>query len=621
MASHDAPRVVIIGGGLSGLVAADALQAAHPALNVTVLESAPRLGGRTHAIPLATQPAVTVDVGGQWVGPDQTAALSVVSRFGIQLMPQYNRGKRALVLNGKLSSYTGLIPSASLSALVDAQAILLALKSYQLIAHMFPSGAAARRWDSSTVEDFLRASMWTNQGRALVRIVVQALFGLEPAQVSMLALLRYVNASGGSVEKMTEMDGKSLQAWTLVGGTQQMSQKLAAAIVARRGGEVRLNSRVTAIRRDAGRATSLLTVVIDGGAEITCDHVILCVPPPNARLIAYDPPLPPHRIELMNSSVMGGILKVLVVYRTPFWRLGGWSGEVIVDVATDPHEGPSFNMFDVSAPPPSSNTAAAAATATAESPSSPVVDSDVNAAALLSTVTPGEGGSTVDWWSPPSAAVASAPLLCCVPRVPAAAAFQPKIVPAASSESALRPLGPALVMFLNGDMARKWSGADKAEARRAALIAQLVRTFGPEAAHPVEMIERDWVADVFTKGCPIGSYGAGVLSKFGLARALGEPCWPDEDFPTASAAAAAAAASAIPSASAPAAAPPPAIGGAFAAGGEGSSRPRAASARLHFAGTETATISTGFMDGAIRSGQRVAAEVLRELVGKHSSTK
>lgn len=35
--------------------------------------------------------------------------------------------------------------------------------------------------------------------------------------------------------------------------------------------------------------------------------------------------------------------------------------------------------------------------------------------------------------------------------------------------------------------------------------------------------------------------------------------------------------------------------------------------RIHWAGTETATVWTGYMDGAVQSGQRAAAEVLAQL--------
>ena len=35
--------------------------------------------------------------------------------------------------------------------------------------------------------------------------------------------------------------------------------------------------------------------------------------------------------------------------------------------------------------------------------------------------------------------------------------------------------------------------------------------------------------------------------------------------------------------------------------------------RIHWAGTETATTWNGYMDGAVRSGERAAAEVLADL--------
>jgi monoamine oxidase len=35
--------------------------------------------------------------------------------------------------------------------------------------------------------------------------------------------------------------------------------------------------------------------------------------------------------------------------------------------------------------------------------------------------------------------------------------------------------------------------------------------------------------------------------------------------------------------------------------------------RIHWAGTETATVWAGYMDGAVQSGKRAAAEVLAEL--------
>jgi monoamine oxidase len=112
-----------------------------------------------------------------------------------------------------------------------------------------------------------------------------------------------------------------------------------------------------------------------------------------------------------------------------------------------------------------------------------------------------------------------------------------------------------LLTFAEGAHARELSRSSPAE-RRAATVACLVRAFGPRAGSPTEFLERDWAAERWSGGC----YGAhappGVLTQFGPA--LRDPCGP-----------------------------------------------------IHWAGTETATVWAGYMDGAIRSGERVAAALTR----------
>ena len=112
-----------------------------------------------------------------------------------------------------------------------------------------------------------------------------------------------------------------------------------------------------------------------------------------------------------------------------------------------------------------------------------------------------------------------------------------------------------LLTFAEGVHARELSRRSPAE-RRAATVTCLTRAFGPRAGSPTEFLERDWAAERWSGGC----YGAhappGVLTQFGPA--LRDPC-----------------------------------------------------GRIHWAGTETATVWAGYMDGAIRSGERVAAALTR----------
>ena len=111
-----------------------------------------------------------------------------------------------------------------------------------------------------------------------------------------------------------------------------------------------------------------------------------------------------------------------------------------------------------------------------------------------------------------------------------------------------------IALHAAGPRARKLEAAGPDERRRVALEI-LTRRFGAKAADPVELHEQNWAEQEWTRGCSQGHFGTGVLTQFGrhLRESVG---------------------------------------------------------RIHFAGTETAAESHGAIDGAVRSGERAAAEVL-----------
>ena len=111
-----------------------------------------------------------------------------------------------------------------------------------------------------------------------------------------------------------------------------------------------------------------------------------------------------------------------------------------------------------------------------------------------------------------------------------------------------------LVGFMDGAHARE-AAELPAEQRHKLVVESLVKYFGPQAAEPFDIVEQDWGAEEFTRGCYGGRLTAGALTHFG--KALAAP-----------------------------------IG------------------RIHWAGAETATRWSGYMDGAITSGHRAAGEIL-----------
>jgi monoamine oxidase len=105
-----------------------------------------------------------------------------------------------------------------------------------------------------------------------------------------------------------------------------------------------------------------------------------------------------------------------------------------------------------------------------------------------------------------------------------------------------------------GPEAVKLSALAPAERQRTFLDA-LVTRFGTRATTPFHYGELDWGAEEWTRGAMFAHYAPGVLTGFG--RALREPC-----------------------------------------------------GRIHWAGTETATLWSGSIEGAVRSGERAADEVM-----------
>jgi monoamine oxidase len=117
------------------------------------------------------------------------------------------------------------------------------------------------------------------------------------------------------------------------------------------------------------------------------------------------------------------------------------------------------------------------------------------------------------------------------------------------------PDGPGfLVGFIEAHNALKWTGRPQEE-RRKLIVDRIVSFFGPEAAHPIDYEDQDWPSEVWTRGC-YGAYMApGVMTTVG--HSIRQP-----------------------------------------------------HGRIHWAGTETSTRWMGYIDGALRSGDRAAAEVL-----------
>jgi monoamine oxidase len=124
----------------------------------------------------------------------------------------------------------------------------------------------------------------------------------------------------------------------LVGGMDQLPN----AFRQRLGDRVRVSSQVTRIER---KGAGVVVHYRNGGEsrELEADHVIVAVPPPVARRIEFEPPLPPSADAALKSILFYPATKVMLQMRTRFWKNLGLGG---LDLAHA--EGKFERLHDVS---------------------------------------------------------------------------------------------------------------------------------------------------------------------------------------------------------------------------------------------------------------------------------
>jgi monoamine oxidase len=322
-ARHD---VVVVGAGLAGLTAARRL--VDGGANVTVLEAAGRVGGRTLSQDHA---GVRIDLGGQWLGPTQKRVKALADEFGIPLFDTYDDGKNVLVSDGKRSTYSGAIPKISLVKLISLQTALTALdrktKRVDVGAPWASRGAA--RIDAESVDDWARRFVPSRAARGILTAGIRVVFGAEPNEVSMLYLAAYA-AAGGSFMELIQTAGGA-QERRFIPGAQELSLRCAAQL----GERVILNSPVHAITQEGTR----LTVSAEAG-EWNADAAVVTLPPALAGNIDYHPELPQGRRALTDRFPSGATIKCHLFYEEPFWRAEGLSGQAVLS------HGPVSATFD-----------------------------------------------------------------------------------------------------------------------------------------------------------------------------------------------------------------------------------------------------------------------------------
>ncbi len=170
--------------------------------------------------------------------------------------------------------------------------------------------------------EWVKRETWTSVGAEAYREALRVILCVEPCEVSMLAWLHYIKSSGG-MQLLTD----NAQDRKFVGGSQQISDKLAAALQ----GRVQLNAAVQCITWHPDRGAR---VDLRSGQQYPCDYVVVAMAPALYGRIQFCPPLPALRSQLCQRCPMGCIIKTVMHFERAWWREKGFSGSVFCDRCT-----------------------------------------------------------------------------------------------------------------------------------------------------------------------------------------------------------------------------------------------------------------------------------------------
>ncbi|RKR20094.1 flavin monoamine oxidase family protein [Arthrobacter oryzae] len=310
--------VVIVGAGPSGLTAARQLKKA--GLSVAVLEARDRVGGRTWT---DTIDGAMLEIGGQWVSPDQTALLALIEDLGLQTYSRYREGESVYIgADGKRTLYTGesFPVSETTAAEMDKLTVLLDSLAADIGAEEPWAHPKARELDTVSFHHWLRQNSTDEEACNNIGLFIAGGMLTKPAHAFSALQAVLMAASAGSFSNLTDED--FILDKRVVGGMQQVSLLQAAEL----GEDVVLDSPVRTINWTEDPSGGHRVTAVSERAVVNARFVIMAVPPNLYSRVSFNPPLPRRQHQMHQHQSLGLVIKVHAVYSSPFWREEGLSG-------------------------------------------------------------------------------------------------------------------------------------------------------------------------------------------------------------------------------------------------------------------------------------------------------
>ncbi|MEJ6548866.1 FAD-dependent oxidoreductase [Corynebacterium sp. USCH3] len=283
-------KVVVVGAGFAGLVAARELQLA--GLDVDVVEARDRIGGRAWT---DERMGAKLELGATWVHWHQPHIWSEITRYGQGIYASPHVDAAYWVTGGKVRSGT--------EEEIDRKRLRAMDRIYEGSREFFPNPydqlsalddpALREKFlaaDQRSVFDELDGGDFSQEEIDLTDAYWSGGFIGEPRQGSSLMAKQWAALCD---HNMAAVDAQTL-GYKLNNGMRGLYESIAGDLK----NPVRLSSPVSKVSHSPSQAT----VTLHGGEEITCDAVIVTVPVGALGTVTFDPPLPEKMRKVVDQK-------------------------------------------------------------------------------------------------------------------------------------------------------------------------------------------------------------------------------------------------------------------------------------------------------------------------------
>jgi monoamine oxidase len=318
-------KVIVIGAGLSGLVAAHELtKLGH---DVIVLEAQHRVGGRVLTLREPWADDLYVEAGAARIPDNHAVTLHYVQEFGLPMTPFYPAGARMFSIGGKrIRTRT--------DGEFDLHEAPLPLKDDERVDGLWPllekyvkpalaelgdpwtldmTSAAARKYDATSFNVYLRQ---LGASEAAIDLLEWPWATAKLDRISCLWTLREI-----------AFESQETTRTHIVGGNDQLPRAFASRLRER----IHYGAPVVRIEQDTSRVRAIAQLKTGEHLAFEADRLICTVPFPKLRDVETAPAFSAAKRKAINELSYDTIVRTALQCRTRYWEKDGFNGFGVSD--------------------------------------------------------------------------------------------------------------------------------------------------------------------------------------------------------------------------------------------------------------------------------------------------